>query len=132
MNSEDTKALCKCGCGRLAPIAPHNDSTRGWVKGYPLDFLRGHHKRKPESSHYKVDEITGCWVWQLGVGGDGYGLLNNTRASRLYYTKHKGKIPEGLQIDHLCFNIRCVNPDHLEAVTSVVNAQRCRNRKLNE
>ncbi|MBY4212857.1 HNH endonuclease [Rhodococcus fascians] len=30
----------------------------------------------------------------------------------------------GLQIDHLCRNRRCVNPDHLEAVTPQVNTLR--------
>ena len=35
-----------------------------------------------------------------------------------------GLIPEGLQIDHLCRNKECVNPDHLEPVTGSQNMKR--------
>jgi hypothetical protein len=35
-----------------------------------------------------------------------------------------GEIPEGMQIDHLCRVRNCVNPDHLEPVTSAENTRR--------
>lgn len=38
--------LCECGCGQPAPIAPQSSTKRGWVKGQPLRFIRGHHGRK--------------------------------------------------------------------------------------
>jgi hypothetical protein len=34
------------------------------------------------------------------------------------------EVPEGLEIDHLCGNTRCVNPAHLEAVTHRENQLR--------
>lgn len=43
---------------------------------------------------------------------------------RLYYERAKGPVADGLQLDHLCRNRRCVNPAHLEAVTAVQNARR--------
>lgn len=33
-------------------------------------------------------------------------------------------VPEGLEIDHLCFNKLCYEPTHLEAVTHQENLQR--------
>lgn len=35
-----------------------------------------------------------------------------------------GPIPEGMQVDHLCHNKACANPQHLEVVTPRVNTQR--------
>lgn len=35
-----------------------------------------------------------------------------------------GPIPEGMYLDHLCSVKRCVNPAHLEPVTSKENARR--------
>jgi hypothetical protein len=47
---------------------------------------------------------------------------------RLVYELVRGPIPAGQHIDHLCGVRRCVNPDHLEAVTQAINNQRA-NRK---
>lgn len=72
----------------------------------------------------------GCWVWTGSVKPNGYGQfhvtggLANTHAHRASWELHRGEIPAGLQIDHLCRNIRCVNPDHLEPVPHKVNQAR--------
>jgi hypothetical protein len=78
----------------------------------------------------KVDKAApnGCWHW-LGYLDKGYGKFNPTRdetvgAHRFSYRLLKGEIPEGLDLDHLCVNPRCVNPDHLEPVTSAENTRR--------
>lgn len=34
--------LCKCGCGQKTWIATKNDSRYGWVKGQPVDYVKGH------------------------------------------------------------------------------------------
>lgn len=78
---------------------------------------------------YVIDD-NGCWVWQRGTTGEGYGekwlteLGRSVMAHRWYYARRFGAIPEGLVIDHLCRNRRCVNPAHLEPVTSGVNVLR--------
>jgi len=70
---------------------------------------------------------SGCWLW-FGASSDGYGYIGcggrNRLAHRVSYEIHRGPIPEGLELDHLCRLHCCVNPDHLEAVTCKVNIGR--------
>lgn len=77
----------------------------------------------------KVDKKTGCWLWQKGKFPNGYAQIKisgrtSTGAHRVCYQEIKGEIPEGLVLDHLCRVKHCVNPDHLEAVTSKINVIR--------
>ncbi len=76
-----------------------------------------------------------CWNWigrvspTTGYGKkqlDGKTLL----AHRWVYSIFKGVIPEGLVIDHLCSNRRCVNPHHLEVVNQSTNCRRGAGTKL--
>lgn len=80
----------------------------------------------------KVEKTDTCWLWTgWGVRHNGYGLIwvadrrpTQQQAHRISYELHKGPIPAGLQIDHLCRNPACVNPDHLEPVTQSENVRR--------
>lgn len=114
---------CECGCGRLAPVAQRNDATKGYVKGQPTRFVRGHANRK-DVPDYVVDE-NGCWIWQRGLNPvSKYGMLGRLWAHRVVYERTVGPIPKDMELDHLCRVKACVNPNHLEAVTKSENAKR--------
>lgn len=76
---------------------------------------------------------SGCWLW-LGsyCKKKGYGRVTvsssgeewSTSSHRLAYHVLVGPVPDGLQLDHLCRNTACCNPDHLEPVTGRVNVLR--------
>lgn len=69
-----------------------------------------------------------CWLWTGYKNSGGYGLFamqgKREGAHRVSYGLHKGPIPPGLVIDHLCRVRGCVNPAHLEAVTAAENLRR--------
>ena len=73
---------------------------------------------------------SGCWVWTAYKNDDGYGVVwdgnvgKTRKAHQVLYELAKGPIPDGLEIDHLCSNRACINPDHLEAVAHLENVRR--------
>lgn len=72
----------------------------------------------------KPDGDSGCWLW-TGAVKKGYGQYGREGgAHRVAYRHFCGPIPEGLEIDHLCRQQRCVNPNHLEPVTHLENMRR--------
>jgi hypothetical protein len=34
--------MCECGCGQRTRLAPVNDRSKGWIKGEPLRYIKGH------------------------------------------------------------------------------------------
>ena len=69
-----------------------------------------------------------CWDWKAHIQTNGYGQFKfkrkSTLAHRFIYEYYHGSINPKLTIDHLCRNRKCVNPDHLEQVTSRENTLR--------
>jgi hypothetical protein len=76
----------------------------------------------------KVDAEGDCWEWTASKFFDGYGMFwgpdGHMRAHRFAWETLVGPIPDGLQIDHLCRNRLCCNPDHLQPTTHRVNVLR--------
>lgn len=70
----------------------------------------------------------GCHECDMGITERGrstacFGTVT-FMAHRLVWELSGRRIPEGLTLDHLCRNTRCVNPDHLEPVTGEENSRR--------
>jgi hypothetical protein len=55
---------------------------------------------------------------------DGYGKYSGRQAHRVVYETLAGPVPDGLELDHLCRQKACVNPQHLEPVTHRENMRR--------
>jgi hypothetical protein len=78
-----------------------------------------------------IDASGDCWEWTGTLDPKGYGVIGrggrgagNIGAHRAVWELLVGPIPDGLQLDHLCRNHACVNPDHLEPVTAEENKRR--------
>lgn len=93
-----------------------------WSK---VDFDGPIPARRPDLGH--------CWVWGGSIKPNGYGCYRPVHAfdveqrtfqsHRFAYLYVFDVLPEG-EADHLCRNIACMNPFHLEFVTHQVNVLR--------
>lgn len=89
---------------------------------FEIDELWERVERKVERSP------SGCWNYTGTLGSNGYGRYSWApdlwATHRVSYWFHYGDIPDGTEIDHLCRNRACCNPEHLEAVTHAINVYR--------
>lgn len=93
-------------------------STPGW-------FERSLLRRATESG--------ACLLWARAIGSSGYGNITvsipgggmrSSSAHRLAWIARNGRVPSrDEQIDHLCRERRCINPDHLQVVSPSENSR---------
>ena len=74
-----------------------------------------------------------CIVWTSATR-KGYGSFwyrgKPVQAHKFAYEQANGQVPNGLELDHICRNKVCVNPNHLEPVVHRVNCMRGDSPKL--
>jgi hypothetical protein len=72
----------------------------------------------------------GCLEWIGSLTRNGYGQIyvegKLQSTHRFAWMMAHGPIPDGLEIDHMCWNRACCNVDHLRLVTHEENS---RNRR---
>lgn len=77
-----------------------------------------------------------CLVWTGYTNPQGYGRMNvgNRKLQmvhRVAWELANGPIPDGMEIDHICFNRACVNVDHMRLVTRSGNTRHRRGAQPN-
>lgn len=134
------------GCGQTGKL------TRGYCRkhyqrmlrtGRPEISLQGG-PRQTRGSRLPVRTVisriikldSDCWSWDGYIDAYGYGRSRTILAHRVVYELLVGPIPAGMELDHLCHtnsdcfagndcqHRRCVNPAHMEIVTSAENSAR--------
>lgn len=116
-------AFVASGCSGIATTA-----TQWGFFVFRKTLMSKKHTR-PTSKERLLEKISinenGCWCWTSSIKPNGYGCFwhdgAQRNAHRVSYELFIGPIPEGLDLDHLCRNRACVNPEHLEPVTRSVN-----------
>lgn len=118
------------------------NARQGSVAGEYQRYIRGHvgylvKRDRLTDDLWAVEDRghdTPCWIWNGVPRPNGYARTKFQGrvglAHRLMYEQEIGAIPEGLTLDHLCRVRNCVNPDHLEPVTTAVNVQRGRTTRI--
>jgi len=107
---------------------PFVKGQKAWNKGKQLtkahrEALRSGHSKEPLPVFLAHVQNTGegCWEWDHSRLNNGYGKFGAGKkqylAHRYAWELFRGPIPEDMQIDHLCRNRGCVNPDHMRVVT---------------
>lgn len=80
--------------------------------------------KAPDRFWLKVEKTNGCWIW-TGCKANGYGIVGIAYetwfAHRVAWVSKNGQLSSDLQLDHLCRDRACVNPDHLDPVPQAVN-----------
>lgn len=76
----------------------------------------------------RVDKTGDCWRWLGAHNKNGYGVVGRDKkvlwCHRIAWELTNGPIPNDKVLDHLCRNVWCINPKHLDLVTQTENIRR--------
>jgi hypothetical protein len=117
-------------------MANRNGATGRFVEGQVVD-PQERFWAKVDKDGPVVDHMGDCcWVWIASKFKAGYGQFMMSQpkhmpvyAHRFSYELEHGKIPEGMQIDHICMNRACVRPPHLRLATNKQNSEHLQGAK---
>ncbi len=131
--SRYTDKIERCRCD-LCRAAMSEANHQNYARRANRPVQRGKRLQPTAEARFwaKVEKTGTCWMWTGSAGGGDiqrpYGQFSVNgrlvKAHRFSYELHRGPIPDGLVLDHLCRNTRCVNPAHLEPVTFRENVLR--------
>lgn len=104
--------------------------TRWWKHDDPNTtyLIRGGDVLDRLANKFTVGD--GCWEWTAKAKAKfGYGQITDDDgrskvAYKVLYRIMVGDVPEGMELDHVCKNVLCIRPDHLEPVTHRENMRR--------
>ena len=101
--------------------------------GSPTGSLR---KTPSERFWSKVDKSADCWTWTAYIMPGGYGQFGYASgqlvlAHRFAYADTYGPIPDGMEVDHICFHRACVRPEHLRLTTHKQNNEHLQGAQRN-
>ena len=126
--ASDTCSVVECGL----PVKARGWCNKHWYRwrktGDPLGL---HHPTwgmtTEDRLNYYTDKTGDCWLFSTN-SKKGYGMIWDQGQAhgvhRIAYELWVGPIADGMEIDHLCRTRNCVNPVHLEQVTSDENKRR--------
>lgn len=94
-----------------------------------MTFVKG--LRRAETPEEQIERLTmpltecGCYAW-LGTHNHDYAIMTYGSKPRKMsrVTRFLMNCPPDMEVDHLCHNPWCVNPNHLEVVTHLENIRR--------
>lgn len=112
------------------------DAGRAYTASEPDRLYKEsqHSEAQAVSVDYKMYTVedrgykTPCWIWRGGLTEKDYARASrngkNVRMHRYLWEQINGPMPPGFVSYHLCRVRPCINPDHVEPVTSAENTRR--------
>ena len=117
--------------------------ARGWCRKHHERYLKHgdplggevHYRTPAEAFEARTRQDGDCLVWTGRRDDAGYGEIRvggrMAYVHRYAWERANGPIPDGLYVDHRCWNVACARLDHLRLATGTENAAYLKGAKSN-